>query len=428
MFLTLEYNYHIYCSYNEPKYPIMLNNPNPSSITFGKGILGYTLLDCTQETTQRMIVIDNVAFIKYVKAFDSELNNDMHVCSTEPYIYSLTEIDSPNKLFEMAVTQSKLATGLSNEVKSLQPRMPKLACDTKQKQLNEKFSSEFNPIEQKNLKNFHKSESDITHSELQYLLRVLIENNDGFSKFTYDVGKITQEFHVKLKNDAELRKQRPSKVPLHYRDGLKIFLIELQPAGRLREMGNDVEMGSLVTNPIIILPKGETVKLVIDATTLNSITDLSNYSWPLEPVQMLLTRLDGVNYTTSDLASAYKKVPLSEDTKKLPSFVIDGTQYMFERWFYSLCGLLNFFSRIMTIHFAEMIARKQPMTYIDDVILQARTKLEMWKKLESYFKCSRSSGLKAALNKTILFLRKYKLLGHTFFDRGNQPVAKKDQN
>ena len=53
-------------------------------------------------------------------------------------------------------------------------------------------------------------------------------------------------------------------------------------------------MGSIFTNPIIILPRGETVKLVIDAQYLNSNIDLSNYSWPLEPVQMLLTRLDGV--------------------------------------------------------------------------------------------------------------------------------------
>ena len=327
------YTYHVYCSHDESKYPLMLNNPNPNSITIRKGILGYTLLDYTQETTQTMSVIDNVAFIDFVKAFDSELNNDMHVCSTEPYIYSLTEIDSRNKLSEMAVSQNELATDFSNEVKSLQPQMPKLACDIKRKQLNEKFFSEFSPTEQTFLKNFDFSESDITDSELQHLLRVLIENNDVFSKFTYDVGKITQEFHVKLEKNAELRKQRPSKVPLHYRDRLEILLNELQRAGIIREMGSDMEMGSLFTNPIIILPKGDTVKLVIDARYLNSITDLSNYSWPLEPAQMLLTRLDGVYYTTSDLASAYNQVPCSEDTKKLTSFVVGGKQYMFERGF-----------------------------------------------------------------------------------------------
>ena len=200
---TGNYTYHVYCSHDESKYPLMLNNPNPKRITIKKGILGYTLLDCTQETTQTISVIDNVAFIDFVKAFDSELNNDMHVCSTEPHIYSLTEIDSRNKLSEMAVSQNE---------------MPKLACHIKRKQLNDKFFSGLSPTEQTFLKIFEFSESDDTDSELQHLLRVLIGNHDVFFKFIYDVGKSTQKLHVKLKKDAELRKQRPSKIRLHYKD------------------------------------------------------------------------------------------------------------------------------------------------------------------------------------------------------------------
>ena len=88
-----------------------------------------------------------------------------------------------------------------------------------------------------------------------------------------------------MKEDAKLRKQRPSKVSLHYRDGLDFLPNDWQRAGISREMWCVVEMGSLFTNPIIILPKGDTVKLVIDARNLNSITDLSNNSLPLELVQ-----------------------------------------------------------------------------------------------------------------------------------------------
>ena len=75
-----------------------------------------------------------------------------------------------------------------------------------------------------------------------------------------------------------------------------------------------------------------------------------------------------------------------------------------------------------------MIAKKQAITYIDDVIFQAKTKAEMWKNLESYFKCLRSSGLKAAPNKTKLFLRRVQFLGHIVSDKGIQPVAKKVQD
>ena len=185
VFHTGIYTYHVYCSNDDSKYPLTLNKPNPNSITIEKGNLAHTLLDCTRDTTQKMSVIDNVAFIDFVRAFDSELSKDMHLCSTDSHLYSLTEIDSRNKLSKMSVSQSELATEFSNEVKTLPPRMPNVACDTKQQQLGEDFFSEFSPTQRIFLKKFNISECDITDTELPYLLRTSAENNDVFSKFTH---------------------------------------------------------------------------------------------------------------------------------------------------------------------------------------------------------------------------------------------------
>ena len=46
----------------------------------------------------------------------------------------------------------------------------------------------------------------------------------------------------------------------------------------IREMGEDDEMGSLFVNRIIPMPKNDYVKLVIEASYLNSATHLTNYS------------------------------------------------------------------------------------------------------------------------------------------------------
>ena len=194
-------------------------------------------------------------------------------------------------------------------------------------------------------------------------------------------------------------------------------------------MGSDVEIGSFFTNPVIILPKGDTFKLVNDARHLNSITDLSNYSWHLEAVQMILTRLDGKSYTTSDLASAYTKVLLSEDTKKLTSFVVGGEQYMFERGFYGLCGLPKFLSRIMTIHFVEMIAKKQAITYIDDFILMQKQKQKVHVEIfRIFFPVPAIIRTESCPKQNQTLLRKVQFLGHIFSDKGIQPVAKKLQD
>ena len=82
------------------------------------------------------------------------MHKDLHLCSTEPYIYSLTAIDSRKKLSRMTLSQDELATDFSNEVKFLQPRIAKMARDAKRKQLDKKFLPEFSPTEQIFLKNF----------------------------------------------------------------------------------------------------------------------------------------------------------------------------------------------------------------------------------------------------------------------------------
>ena len=116
------------------------------------------------------------------------------------------------------------------------------------------------------------------------LIDMLVDSRDVHSQHKFDVGKTRQNFHVTLKPIIELKRQRPSKVPLHLKEKLEKHLTKLKDADIIREMDDDDEMGSLFVNPIILMPKNDYVKLVIDARYLNSVTDLTNYSWPLEPV------------------------------------------------------------------------------------------------------------------------------------------------
>ena len=76
------------------------------------------------------------------------------------------------------------------------------------------------------------------------------------------------------KPNVELKRQRPSKVALHLKEKVEKLLAQLKDADIIREMGDDDEMGSLFVNPIILMPKSDYVKLVIDARFLNSVTDL----------------------------------------------------------------------------------------------------------------------------------------------------------
>ena len=135
-----------------------------------------------------------------------------------------------------------------------------------------------------------------------------------------------KRFHVTLKPNVELKRQRPSKVPLHLKEKLEKLLTQLKDSDINQEMGDDDEMGSLFVNPIILMPKNDYVKSVIDARYLNSVTDHTNYSWPLKPVQMIVTRVNGKVFSVSDLSCAYHQFPLNQETQKLTIFIIGGKQ------------------------------------------------------------------------------------------------------
>ena len=73
--------------------------------------------------------------------------------------------------------------------------------------------------------------------------------------------------------------QRPSKITIRLRDKLEKLMDELIQAGIIRDENDN--MNSWFVNPVMVLLKKDYVKLVILARYLNSLTDTSNSSWPL---------------------------------------------------------------------------------------------------------------------------------------------------
>ena len=110
------------------------------------------------------------------------------------------------------------------------------------------------------------------------------------------------------------------------KETLEKLLTQLKDADIFREMGDDDEMGSIFVNPIILMRKSDYVELVIDTSYLNSVTDLTYYSWPLEPVQVNITRVNGKVFSVSDLSCAYHQGSLSPETQRFTSFIIGGKQ------------------------------------------------------------------------------------------------------
>ena len=336
----------------------------------------------------------------------------IHAFSAEGDLEFYAEDEKDRYSEEFHLNEKDLETDSTGDAKSCQPDCDGQFPILRPKEENEALIEHYLQYQPEELvdyaKQFDFQYSDLTDNEMTLLIDMLIDSKDVYSLHKFDVGKTRQKFHVTLKPNVELKRQRARKVPPPLKDKLEKILTLLKDADIIREMGDDDEMGSLFVNPIILMPKNDYVKLVIDARHLNSVTDLTNYSWPLEPVQMIMTRVNGKFFSVSDLSCAYHQVPLSFGTRKLTSFIIGGRQYTFIRGFYGLCGLPNFFSRLMTIHFDPLIRKKQAITYIDNTIMQSQTRCEMFTIINEYHTLLRKAGSNAAPDKTFFFLKKVK--------------------
>ena len=90
-------------------------------------------------------------------------------------------------------------------------------------------------------------------------------------------------------------------------------------------------MAQLILNPLIIIPKGDTIKCVLDARHPYSNTKQSDESWPIEPLAPQLARANKKYKSAIDLMYAYAHTPLDEDTIKLTSFSSGDKLFAFIR-------------------------------------------------------------------------------------------------
>ena len=135
-----------------------------------------------------------------------------------------------------------------------------------------------------------------------------MNNPNCYAKHKNDVEKISTPFRIRVKENCKLQTQRPSKVPIHYRDRLNKLLGELEKYNIIKQIGSTPDekhtIGTTFLNPLIIIPKGDAIKVVLDARHLNSNTNQEFESWPIEPLAPQLARANKKYKSTIDLMYA----------------------------------------------------------------------------------------------------------------------------
>ena len=133
-----------------------------------------------------------------------------------------------------------------------------------------------------------------------------------------------------------------------------------------------------------------------------------------QPIQVILTKFNGKNFTIADMNSSYNKMLLDEHSRRLTQFVIGNQQYEFNLLFYGISIGPAAFSAFMRKFFRPLMLKKNAITYLDDIFMQTQTKDEMFTVLEQYHKILQNENLKTAPDKSHFFLTRVKFLEHNF--------------
>ena len=122
---------------------------------------------------------------------------------------------------------------------------------------------------------------------------------------------------------------------------------------------------------------------------------------------------------------AFAHTPLDEETIKLTGFSSGDKLYAFIRGFYGLKGLPNFFTTQMSTFFRSLIDRRSALVYIDDTLLLADEKQEMFEFIKELQRKATKENLKLAPQKSFYMPFKVQFLEHEIGNNTMKPIPSK---
>ena len=307
---------------------IFLINKNQHKVTINKGLIGFMYQNVTfKQHKEELCHTNSIDLFSALYHLTYENENDIN------QILNIQE----NETIEQVATFE---------------RKPNFKC---------KFDINKNKTSEKEfIQMFDFQHSHLTQEELEKRVTNIFEYKQVYATTKFDDGKTKVKLNLPMKKDAIFKKQRISKAPIHLRERIQKLLDVLKKYDIIAPVNKEqLSTGNTLTNPVIILRKGESLKIVLDARYLNSMIDESKCNWLIEPVDVALTRINGTIFTTADLNSAYNQIPSDEQSMRYTHFTIGNEQFCFKRLFYGISIGPAAFASILTQFLYPLIGKER---------------------------------------------------------------------
>ena len=234
--------------------------------------------------------------------------------------------------------------------------------------------TKYNDKDKEFIQMFNFEHSYLTQEQFHKIVDIIMKYRNVYATTKFEDGKTKIKLNLPMKKDAVFKNQTVSKVPIHLRDRIQKLLDVLKKYNIISPVNKEqLSTGNTFTNQVIILQKGESLQIVLDARYLNSMIDQSKCNWPIEPVDVALIRINGTIFTTADLNSAYNPIPLDKESMRYTQFTIGNEQYCFKRLFYGISIGPAAFASILTHYLYPLIRNGTVITYVDDIFIQTTT-------------------------------------------------------
>ena len=338
-------------------------------------------------------------------------------------LYQTNSIDCLSALYHLTYENENDI----NEILNIQENetIEQVATFERKTNFKRKFNiNKYTESENEFIQMFDFQHSHLTQEEFEKIVTIILDYKQVYATTKFDVGKTKVKLNLPIKRDAIFQKQRIGKVPIHLRKRIQKLLDVLKKYDIIAPVNiEQLSTGNTFTNPVIILRKGESLKIVLDTRYLNSMIDESKCNWPIEPVDVALTRINGTIFTTADLNSTYNQIPLDEHSMRYTHFTIGNEQYCFKRLFYGISIGPAAFASILTHFLYPLIRKGTVITYVDDIFIQTNSYQQTYETLIEYHKIFLKEDLKTAPDKTYFMLKKVKFLGHIIEDKKVKPLT-----
>ena len=194
-------------------------------------------------------------------------------------------------------------------------------------------------------------------------------------------------------------KEKARPVPPGLHDELSSHIAELLTAGVIRESKSPFS-----ANMVFVRKKDKSFRLAQDFRPLNRVTKPCAYN--LANIESLIDSLKGAKlFCSLDLFSGYHQVEVREEHKERTAFNAGPFGfYEYTKMPFGLTGAPATFQRLMD-KVLDGLNMKICAVYLDDIIVYAETKEEMYERLSQVFARFRSANLKLK-SKKCSFLKK----------------------